>query len=119
MGNGVSGQVVARDFSEDIPLYQRIYAVVRQIPAGRVATYGQVARIVGRCTARIVGYAMASVPDDADIPWHRVINHQGKISRRSSGNGSIRQRQFLEAEGIHFDRQGRVDFREVGWRGPY
>ncbi|MFQ5846655.1 MAG: MGMT family protein [Candidatus Methylomirabilales bacterium] len=101
------------------PLYERIYAVVRHIPPGGVATYGQVAKIVGRCTARIVGYAMAAVPDDADVPWHRVINRQGKISRRGGGDGELRQRQLLEAEGIYFDRQGRVNLVKVGWLGPH
>lgn len=58
---------------------------------------------------------MAAVPYDTDVPWHRVINRQGRISPRTSGNGSTRQRQLLEAEGIRFDHQGRVDFNEVGW----
>lgn len=98
-------------------LYERIYAVVRQIPHGKVATYGQIAAIVGGCTARVVGYAMAALPVDADVPWHRVINHEGKISERSRGDGGIRQRRILEAEGIRFDPQGRVHFNEVGWRG--
>ncbi len=99
-------------------LYGRIYAVVHHIPSGQVATYGQIARIVGRCTARAVGYAMAALPCDTDVPWHRVINSQGKISPRSSGEGSARQRQLLEGEGICFDQQGRVDLRVVGWAGP-
>lgn len=106
------------DRREDDSLYHRIYAVVRQIPYGHVATYGQVAAIVGKCTARSVGFAMAAVPAAADIPWHRVINHEGRISPRRRGDGSIRQRKLLEAEGIRFDRQGRVSFHEVGWRGP-
>ncbi len=99
-------------------LYQRIYAVVRQIPPGRVATYGQVAKIVGRCPARIVGYAMAALPCDTDVPWHRVINRHGRISPRTSGGGSTEQRQLLEIEGVRFDLQARVDLNEFGWRGP-
>jgi methylated-DNA-protein-cysteine methyltransferase-like protein len=99
-------------------LYERIYAVVYHIPPGQVATYGQIARIVGRCTARAVGYAMAALPCDTDVPWHRVINSQGKISPRRSGEGSARQRQLLEGEGIHFDQQGRVDLNVVGWASP-
>ena len=102
-------------FPPNVPLYQRIYAVVHQIPPGRVATYGEVARIVGGCTARVVGYAMAALASDTDVPWHRVINRQGKISLRTSGNGSSEQRRLLEAEGVCFNPQGRVDFREVGW----
>lgn len=104
-----------KDSLQNVPLYQRIYAVVRHIPPGQVATYGQVAKIVGGCTARGVGYAMAALPCDTDVPWHRVINGQGRISLRTSGDGSIEQRQLLEAEGVHFDRQGRVDFNEAGW----
>jgi len=109
---------MSRGSVENTPLYKRIYAVVRQIPAGHVATYGQIARIVGRCTARLVGYAMAALPSDTDVPWHRVINHQGKISPRSTGDCGIRQREQLEAEGIRFNHQARTDLRAVGWQGP-
>jgi len=100
------------------PVYERIYTLVRQIPPGRVTNYGHIAAMVGGCTARMVGYAMAALPFETDVPWQRVINRKGKISPRSSGLGSARQRQLLEAEGIIFDRQGRVDFHEVGWLGP-
>lgn len=109
---------VTTNQTEDRTLYGRIYGIVRQIPYGRVATYGQIAAIVGRCTARSVGYAMAGVPAATDIPWYRVINSAGKISDRRRGDGSIRQRKLLEAEGVRFDQLGRVNFYEVGWRGP-
>ncbi|KRT69118.1 MAG: hypothetical protein XU15_C0013G0064 [candidate division NC10 bacterium CSP1-5] len=99
-------------------LYDRIYSTVHHVPAGQVATYAQIARIVGRCTARAVGYAMAALPCDTDVPWHRVINSQGKISPRRCGEGSARQRQLLEGEDIRFDQQGRVDLSVVGWAGP-
>jgi len=98
-------------------LYQRIYAVVHHIPPQQVATYGQIARIVGGCTPRAVGYAMAALPCDTDVPWHRVINSQGRISPRRSGEGGAKQRQLLEGEGIRFDQQGRVDLNMVGWAG--
>jgi methylated-DNA-protein-cysteine methyltransferase-like protein len=100
------------------PLHERIHAVVRLIPAGRVATYGQVAAIVGDCSARMVGYAMAALPYDTDVPWQRVINRMGKVSPRSGGSGAAWQRQLLEAEGLHFDDDGRVDFAVAGWSGP-
>jgi methylated-DNA-protein-cysteine methyltransferase related protein len=98
------------------PVHLRIYVVVRAIPPGRVATYGQIAGIVGSCTARMVGYAMAAAP--ADLPWHRVINAQGSISQRSDGGGAYEQRQRLEAEGVHFDANGKVNLRQVRWVGP-
>jgi methylated-DNA-protein-cysteine methyltransferase-like protein len=98
--------------------YEKIYHVVRQIPAGKVATYGQIAKIVDRCTPRMVGYAMAALPSNFDVPWQRVINHGGEISRRSCGDGSLRQRKLLEAEGIQFDKRGRVDLKKSRWAGP-
>lgn len=104
---------------KNAPLYERIYAVARQIPPGWVSTYGQIAAIVGRgCTARQVGYAMAALSgDEQGVPWQRVINSQGEISLRP-GEGGARQRQLLEAEGVEFDAQGRTDFERFGWEGP-
>lgn len=99
------------------PLYKRIYNLVRQIPPGKVATYGQIAQIVDRCTARMVGYAMAALPFGTDVPWQRVINHRGEISRRSHGDGSFFQKKLMEAEGIQFDKKGRVDLKKVRWSG--
>jgi methylated-DNA-protein-cysteine methyltransferase-like protein len=99
-------------------LYERIYTVVRQCPAGKVTTYGKVASIVGDCTARMVGYAMASLPEDSDAPWQRVINAQGKVSPRGVGMGSEVQRLRLEEEGIVFDADGRVNWSHVRWDGP-
>ena len=102
---------------EELPLYERIYAVVRQIPPGKVATYGQIARITGGCSARMVGYALAALNRD-DVPWQRVINAKGKISPHGAGFGTSIQRNLLEQEGVQFDTEGRVDFNEVGWVGP-
>ncbi len=98
------------------PLQERIYLVVRQIPAGKVSTYGDIAAIVGECTARMVGYAMASAT--GDVPWHRVINAQGKISPRGDGGGEQIQRARLEEEGIGFSSDGKVNLRLVRWLGP-
>lgn len=98
-------------------LYGRIYAVVRLIPRGRVATYGQIAAYVGRCTPRQVGYAMAALPYK-DVPWQRVINSQGKISFPKNSRGALEQRDLLEDEGIVFDRTGQVDLKRFGWGGP-
>ena len=99
-------------------LYDNIYAVARRIPKGKVATYGQIAAIVGRCTPRQVGYAMAAVPCGSGVPWQRVINARGMVSERAAGDGGEVQRALLEAEGVQFDETGRVDLSVFGWRGP-
>lgn len=101
---------------EPVPLYARIYAAVRQIPSGKVASYGQIAELVGGCSARVVGYAMAATPQGAEVPWQRVINSMGKISPRGDF-GSLIQRQLLEEEGVEFDPDGRIDFEVYGWLG--
>lgn len=107
----------------DEPIYARIYAVVEQIPSGRVAAYGQIASIVGHCTARMVGYAMAAVPagstaPGSTVPWQRVINAQGRISPRGDGGGSDLQRARLVDEGVFFDKDGVVNWAQVRWAGP-
>lgn len=100
-------------------LQERIYTVVHQIPAGQVSTYGDIAAMVGHCTARMVGYAMASANASSDVPWHRVINAQGKISPRSDGGGEEVQRLRLVDEGILFNNDGKViDLKRVRWLGP-
>ena len=96
-------------------LHQKIHDVVRMIPYGRVSTYGRISKMVGRCTARMVGYAMAALPDGSDVPWHRVINREGRVSQRSGGDGEIIQRKMLELEGVEFDRHGRVDLASRLW----
>jgi methylated-DNA-protein-cysteine methyltransferase related protein len=101
----------------DLPTHERIYWVVRQVPPGKVTTYGQVARIAGGCTARMVGYALASSSDADNVPWQRVINSMGKISPHGAGFGSAMQRALLEEEGIRFDEHGRIDLNEFGWKG--
>ena len=97
-------------------VYALIYEIVRDIPPGRVATYGQIAGFLDGCTARMVGYAMAALPAGSDVPWQRVINSRGSVSPRRRGDGHGRQRKLLEAEGIVFDPRGRVDLNEYGWR---
>lgn len=97
--------------------YEEIYEVVRQIPPGKVATYGQVAAIIGPCTARMVGYALAALPQENDVPWQRVINRQGKVSPRGDGWGSLIQRRLLTSEGVEFEAD-KVNFTRYGWAGP-
>ena len=100
-----------------IPMYEQIYDVVKQIPYGKVASYGQIARIVGTCTARMVGYAMSALRSE-NVPWQRVINSQGKVSQHGDGIGTTLQRQLLIDEGVVFDAQDKVDFNLYGWHGP-
>ncbi len=102
----------------DTQLLDRIYAVARQIPAGKVATYGQIAGIVAGCTARMVGHAMASLPEGLGVPWQRVINAQGTISPRGNQLSSHMQRVLLSEEGVTFMRTGKVDWKQVRWSGP-
>lgn len=97
------------------PLYQRIYDVVRRIPEGRVTTYGHVSRVVGGCSAQMIGFAMAALRPDSDVPWQRVINARGKISPRGGGPGAMLQKELLEEEGVVFDTENRVDFDQFGW----
>ena len=104
--------------------YEQVWNLVRQIPSGKVASYGQIALMIPppmgvdfdsykAFSPRWVGGAMAACPDD--VPWQRVINSQGKISERA---GAERQRLLLEQEGVEFDAKDRVDFKKYGWKGP-
>lgn len=94
--------------------YARIYSVVRRIPTGRVATYGQVAGLAGH--ARQVGYAVSALPDESNVPWHRVINARGAISARGEPGGDLAQRSLLEAEGVQFNAGGRISLDRYRWR---
>ena len=97
--------------------YQRIYAIVRRIPRGRIATYGQVAELAGLGRhARQVGYALHSLTAGDRLPWHRVLNAQGRVSPRAEPGGDRVQRALLEREGVRFDAAGRADLAQFGWR---
>lgn len=97
--------------------YQRIYRVVRRIPQGRVASYGEVAALAGLPgRARQVGYALHALREGDPLPWHRVLNARGEVSPRAEPGMEGLQREMLEAEGIEFDERGRLDFRRYGWR---
>jgi methylated-DNA-protein-cysteine methyltransferase related protein len=94
----------------------RIRAVVRRIPPGRVATYGQVAALAGLPGgARQVGYALAALPDGSDVPWQRVVNARGEVSARAEPGADHFQRHCLEEEGVRFDRHGRIDLARHLW----
>jgi methylated-DNA-protein-cysteine methyltransferase-like protein len=107
---------------DPIIFQHQVWDIVRQIPPGRVTTYGQVARLIpppegmdpkayAAFAPRWVGGAMAACPDD--VPWQRVINSKGEISPRP---GAETQRQLLEEEGVQFDDRGRVDLKIYGWQ---
>ncbi|MEZ4466444.1 MAG: MGMT family protein [bacterium] len=96
----------------------RVYAVVSLVPPGRVTTYGDVAGLLGsRRVARHVGYALAALADPS-VPWHRVINAEGRISFRGDPIRSGEQRARLEAEGVAFDARDRVDVKALRWDFP-
>lgn len=97
------------------PYFERIYHAVRQIPSGKVATYGQIARIVGGCSAQMIGFALAALPENTDVPWQRVINRFGKISPHGYGFGTVRQYESLLVEGVEFSGTDTVDLEKFGW----
>ena len=100
-------------------LYRKIYAAVKKIPRGKVASYGQVARLAGFPRhARVVGYALHALKsgNDENIPWQRVINAKGYISLKDFDGGAIIQRKLLEQEGIEFGPNDKVDWERFGWK---
>lgn len=99
------------------PQRKRIYDAVKRIPRGRVATYGQIAALAGlRGHARQVGYALHALPERSGVPWHRVINAQGRISLPALDDGALVQRRLLEKEGVRFSRAGIIDLERFGWK---
>ena len=98
-------------------VFSRLLAVVRRIPRGRVASYGQVATLAGLPRyARHVGYALYALPEGTPLPWHRVVNARGAISLRGFGGAAETQAIRLAGEGIEFDARGRVNLERFGWR---
>lgn len=98
--------------------YDTVYRVVRRIPSGKVATYGQIAALAGFATgARLVGYALHALPSGSNVPWHRVVNAHGALSLiRANPSGGVEQRIRLTREGIVFDARGRVVLERHLWR---
>ena len=98
--------------------YEKIYAAVRKIPRGRVTTYGTIAQLAGFAgQARLVGYALSNLRDGSVLPWHRVINAQGRLSLERAGAPSgLTQRLRLQSEGVAVDAAGRVSLARFGWR---
>jgi methylated-DNA-protein-cysteine methyltransferase-like protein len=98
--------------------FEQVYRLVRQVPPGKVTSYGAIARMLGHPhAARTVGWALHSLPEGSDVPWQRVINSQGRISTSCREHGADLQRALLEAEGIEFDERGYVDWDRFGWEG--
>ena len=99
--------------------YAQIYRCVSRIPSGRVATYGQIAKLAGIPNgARSVGYALSALDDGSPVPWHRVVNGAGEISQRSTGDSMENvQRIRLEREGVIFDAHGRIRLATFRWNG--
>ena len=98
-------------------VFEQIYAVVRAIPRGRVASYGQIARLAGNPRwARVVGYALHVNPDPEGIPCYRVVTRDGRTSPAFAFGGSDVQRALLEADGIVFTEDGRVDMERFAWQ---
>ena len=99
--------------------YAVVYRLVAQIPMGKVATYGQIARLLGHpSAARAVGYALHALPTGSDIPWQRVINAAGRISSRCHPHAEVIQRALLEAEGVRFNATGAINLKRFRWLGP-
>ena len=97
-------------------LHDRIFEMVEAIPSGKVATYGQIGKLVGGCSGRMVGFALASLrfAGGRKVPWQRVINRSGKISL--TGQDAALQRALLEEESVRFDLDGAVDLDDFGWK---
>lgn len=97
--------------------YESIWRTVRLIPEGSVATYGQIAELAGLPGhARQVGYALHSLSEDSEVPWHRVINAQGRVSPRAEPGWEEFQKILLLEEGIVFRSNGSIDLRRFGWQ---
>lgn len=95
--------------------HKAIHAIIRRIPRGRVASYGQIAkRVRPACGPRQVGYALAALPEHSTVPWHRVVNAAGRISLR--GHSAVTQRLRLQDEGVEVSEGGRLDLKRFGWK---
>lgn len=96
-------------------VFEKIYRVVKQIPYGKVATYGQVAMLAGNPRwARVVGYALHNNPDPENIPCYRVVNREGRVAPAFAFGGADIQRELLEKEGIVFESDGHIDLEKYG-----
>jgi len=98
--------------------YRRVYRIVERIPFGQVATYGQIAALLGYSHgARAVGWALHALPPDTDVPWHRVVNAAGRVSSSCLEHAAEEQRSRLQSEGVSVDEAGRLDLAAYRWQG--
>lgn len=98
--------------------FQKIYDVVKRIPKGKVATYGQVALLAGNLRwSRVVGYALHANPQPGIIPCHRVVNRFGEVSSAFAFGGENEQIRLLTDEGVQFELDGRINLKEYQWDG--
>ena len=98
-------------------IYQRIYAVIKRIPKGRVSTYSQIAKLAGLPGApRRVGYALSILPEDEKVPWHRVVNAKGEVSPRIEMGYAELQQDLLRKEGVRFDQHAKISLPEFLWK---
>lgn len=96
--------------------FQRVYLIVAQIPEGKVATYGQIARIMGEPrSARIVGWAMKAAPNELHLPCHRVVNRLGELAPEYAFGSKQLQKDILLSEGITFKKDGAINLKKHLW----
>jgi len=100
-------------------LFKTILNIIKQIPYGKVATYGQIATLAGTRNPRLVGFALAGQKEDTEVPWFRVINSKGKISFPEDSEGFKIQYSLLVNEGVIFDSNNRIDLKKYGWSKAY
>ncbi len=113
--------IVSRVPGSTVTFAERVYASVRRIPAGRIASYGGIAAMLGKPrAARGVGYALSRLPVATNVPWWRVVNRRGAISTSRVDGTALRQRDVLEREGVEFDERGEASWELFGWipEGP-
>jgi methylated-DNA-protein-cysteine methyltransferase-like protein len=121
-GNPATQRKVAREKEDRAPrFFVHVYRLVSHVPKGKVVTYGQIAALLGAPrAARAVGMALRHLPRPLSrtVPWQRVINAAGGISLRGDVVRAEEQHWLLEAEGIEFDRHGKVNLKKYRWSGP-
>ena len=100
--------------NEEYSLYEHFYDLINQIPKGKVATYGDIAKLADCRSARAVGFALNQLPEGSKVPWQRVINSQGKVSPRRNSDGHLVQKLILQKEGIDFIND-KVDLKKYRW----